>query len=199
MIIVEWMAGADPIDTAGRLVQVLGGDRPGPLPKRWGLAQTNYAESLIDTGRWDEARATLDMVLAESLADWVFWGASDSTNISRCGAAAPRCAPTRPRPRRAASPWRTRASTTCLRPTSPTATSRPVLATLKSAAPCCVSLLGDDRISTNPWLPVPAAVGGRADRGRARDLGRGPIDRRGRLGRRADPTPAEGRTAQQPS
>jgi DNA-binding CsgD family transcriptional regulator/tetratricopeptide (TPR) repeat protein len=73
LMVVEWMVGADPIDTSGRLVEILGGDRPGPLPKRWALAQTNHAENLIEAGRWDEAQAILDMVLAEPLAGWVFW------------------------------------------------------------------------------------------------------------------------------
>ncbi|MFC4784290.1 helix-turn-helix transcriptional regulator [Nocardioides sp. MAHUQ-72] len=66
-----WQAGESTLDLDARLVGILGGDRSGPLVGRWGLAQTSRAESLIDAGRWDEAQAVLELVLAERVPDWV--------------------------------------------------------------------------------------------------------------------------------
>jgi DNA-binding CsgD family transcriptional regulator len=59
------------LETDERLVELLGGDRPGPMPGRWGLAQLWRAGSLFDDGRWDEAAGILDSVLAEPLPDWL--------------------------------------------------------------------------------------------------------------------------------
>jgi len=73
--LVRWISGDDVLGSDARLLEILGGDRPGPLPGRWGIAQANRAEALIDAGEWDEARETLDAVLAEQMPDWVFWAA----------------------------------------------------------------------------------------------------------------------------
>ena len=71
--VIRWQAGEDTADVDSRLVELLGGDRPGPLRGHWGMAQCNHAESLIDTGDWLEAQRLLDIVLAEDLPDFVFW------------------------------------------------------------------------------------------------------------------------------
>ena len=73
--IIEWLAGEETVGTNVRLVELLGGDRPGPLRGRWGMAQANHAEALIDAGRWVEAQEVLDLIAAEDMPDWVFWAA----------------------------------------------------------------------------------------------------------------------------
>ena len=91
--IIEWLAGEESVATQVRLVDLLGGDRPGPLKGRWGLAQANHAEGLIDAGRWDEARQVLDLVTAEDLPDWVFEAArrlADHLSVWRGDAMPPR-------------------------------------------------------------------------------------------------------------
>ena len=91
--IIEWLAGEETTATQVRLVNLLGGDRPGPLRGRWGLAQANHAEGLIDAGRWDEAQQVLDLVAAEDLPDWVFWAArrlADHLSVWRGNAMLPR-------------------------------------------------------------------------------------------------------------
>lgn len=49
--------------SALRMVEVLGGEEPGPLPRAWGLQSTNLAESFLDLGDWDEAERILVSVL----------------------------------------------------------------------------------------------------------------------------------------
>jgi DNA-binding CsgD family transcriptional regulator len=68
---VEWLAGEDPVAVSLQLVELLGGDRPGPLRGRWGLAQTNRAEGLIEVGSWDHAQQVLDLVAAEDMPEFV--------------------------------------------------------------------------------------------------------------------------------
>ena len=56
---------------------LLGGTRPGPLPRQWAVHTLNAAEGLLDEGRWDDAAVRLDEVLAAAdlLTPWVFgWG-----------------------------------------------------------------------------------------------------------------------------
>ena len=72
--LVQWTAG-DPeyLATIQQAVEVLGGDRPGPLPGYWGMASANLAEGLLDVGRWDEAAEVLDRALRVELPTHVFW------------------------------------------------------------------------------------------------------------------------------
>ena len=60
-----WLAGGDAREIERRLVELLGGDRPGPMPGRWGFAQADYARCLIDSGEWDEAERALGSVIVE--------------------------------------------------------------------------------------------------------------------------------------
>ena len=78
--IIEWLAGEDLTTTQERLVDLLGGERPGPLKGRWGLAQVNHAERLMDVGRWAEAQQILDRIAAEHLTGWVSWAARRVTD-----------------------------------------------------------------------------------------------------------------------
>ena len=48
---VLWLAGESTLELAERLVELLGGERPGPLRGRWVGAQVDVAESLIDVGQ----------------------------------------------------------------------------------------------------------------------------------------------------
>ena len=92
--IVEWLAGESATDTTAHLVELLGGDRPGPLRGRWGMAQSNHAELLIDEGRWEEAQAILDLVAGEQMPEGVFWSAqrvADHLSVWRGGGILPRC------------------------------------------------------------------------------------------------------------
>ena len=45
-----------------RAVELLGGERPGPLPAAWAMHSTNLADCYLDLGRWDEAEALLARV-----------------------------------------------------------------------------------------------------------------------------------------
>ncbi len=91
--IVEWLAGLCVTDTTALLVELLGGDRPGPLQGRWGMAQSNHAELLVDEGRWQEAQAILDLVANEQMPEGVFWSArrvADHLSVWRGGDILPR-------------------------------------------------------------------------------------------------------------
>jgi len=91
--IIEWLAGENLTGTQVRLVELLGGDRPGPLKGRWGLALANHAEGLMDVGRWGEAQRILDLIAAEHLSGWVFWAArrlADHLSVLRGDAMLPR-------------------------------------------------------------------------------------------------------------
>jgi DNA-binding CsgD family transcriptional regulator/tetratricopeptide (TPR) repeat protein len=63
---VAWLAG----DTEGALrdarsvAGLLGGDRPGPMPAEWAAETLNVGEILMEVGRWDEAAACLERVVA---------------------------------------------------------------------------------------------------------------------------------------
>jgi DNA-binding CsgD family transcriptional regulator/tetratricopeptide (TPR) repeat protein len=45
-----------------RAVELLGGERPGPLPAAWAMHSTNLADTYLDLGRWDEAEILLERV-----------------------------------------------------------------------------------------------------------------------------------------
>ncbi len=66
--VVLWMAG----DLRGALSaseqgrELLGGDRPGPVPRGWGIHSLNCAEGLLDVGQWDEALRRIEQVEAAS-------------------------------------------------------------------------------------------------------------------------------------
>lgn len=63
---VAWLAG----DTEGALrdarsvAHLLGGDSPGPMPGEWAAETLNVGEILMEVGRWDEAAACLERVVA---------------------------------------------------------------------------------------------------------------------------------------
>lgn len=98
---IEWLAGEETTATEVRLVDLLGGDRPGPLRGRWGVAQANHAEGLIDAGRWGEAQQVLDLVAAEDLPEWVLRVArrlADHLSVWRGDAMLPRGDTTTPAP-----------------------------------------------------------------------------------------------------
>ena len=61
----RWLAGESTLELAERLVELLGGERPGPLRGRWVGAQGDVAESLMDVGRWDEAQVVLERAVRE--------------------------------------------------------------------------------------------------------------------------------------
>jgi len=70
---VSWAAGDDPgsARTYREVVDLLGGDRPGPLPADWGLACANLAEAMVALGEWDGAERVLQRVLgADTLPPW---------------------------------------------------------------------------------------------------------------------------------
>ena len=49
---------------ARSVARLLGGDRPGPMPGEWAAETLNAGEILMEVGRWDEAAACLDRVVA---------------------------------------------------------------------------------------------------------------------------------------
>ena len=130
--IIEWLAGEESVATQVRLVDLLGGDRPGPLKGRWGLAQANHAEGLIDAGRWGEAQQVLDLVAAEDLPEWVFETArrlADHLSVWRGDAHAPAAATTSLPPLFTERWTTTPSSTTCSPRATPAQTSTPAPAT----------------------------------------------------------------------
>ena len=68
---VVWLVGDIPLDLAVSLMELLGGDRPGPLVTRWVGARSDVTEALIDLGRWNEAQVLLETTLAEPMPDEV--------------------------------------------------------------------------------------------------------------------------------
>jgi len=74
LAILSWAAGDDPgsARTSREAVDLLGGDRPGPMPAEWGLHCANLAEALVALGKWDEAERVLERVLAvDELPPWI--------------------------------------------------------------------------------------------------------------------------------
>ena len=46
----------DEAEAASReAIELLGGDRPGPMTRSWALHHANLAEELCESGEWDEA------------------------------------------------------------------------------------------------------------------------------------------------
>lgn len=99
--IVEWLAGEDTGAVNLQLVELLGGDRPGPLRGRWGMAQTNRADGLIERGSWEQAQEILDLVAAEEMPEHVSWSArrlADLLSVWRTGELPRAAVPTAPYP-----------------------------------------------------------------------------------------------------
>lgn len=61
----RWKAARPTLEVDERLADLLVGDRPGPLAGRWAAVQADRARALMEAGRWDEARAALDLVVGE--------------------------------------------------------------------------------------------------------------------------------------
>ena len=66
LALVMWHVGdlVAAVEYCEQAVDILGGERPGPDPNRWGMNVTNLAEGLIERGDWAEAQRALDRVLA---------------------------------------------------------------------------------------------------------------------------------------